>query len=163
MDKSLVSTLVLFAVYSIVCVLPLWNSFKSTKRSDLLINGTYLIFFASFVLTGLALVTGVAEGIVGDNKLTKEQTEQISGFMQYIIFASFLVTLLFGAVGANIFSSGLLNDSNAAILNKLKEIENKIERVQYSVEASTQVKQSNWISIKIIGVVGALLILYWKL
>ena len=148
MDKSLLTVVVVFATYSLAGVLPFWSTFKSTKRSDLLANGAYLIFFASFVLTGLALVTGVSEIFAGKEDFTEAQAEELSNFMQYIIFGGFLVSLLFGAVGANIFSSGLLNTDNSAILNKLSEIENKISSLQSSLE-ERQVMQNNWVVLKL--------------
>ena len=160
MELPLVTTLILFSAYAIACVLPLWNTFKSTKRTDLLVNGLYLIFLASFVLTGLALVTGVAENIVHGNKLTADQSDQLAGFMQYIIFGSFLVSLLFGAVGANIFSTGLLSSSNTAIFEKLTEIENKIEKVHKIVQVGEQHKVRNFTGIKAAASLGALVILY---
>ena len=160
MDKSLLTVVVVFATYSLAGVLPFWSTFKSTKRSDLLANGAYLIFFASFVLTGLALVTGVSEIFAGKEDFTEAQAEELSNFMQYIIFGGFLVSLLFGAVGANIFSSGLLNTDNSAILNKLSEIENKISSLQSSLE-ERQVMQNNWVVLKLLITLGAVFILYW--
>lgn len=139
MDPSLKAVLLVFLVYSLLCVLPIWSTFKSTKRYELMINGAYLIFFASFVLTGLALVTGVAENLAGARALGSEETKQLEDFMKFIIFGGFVIMLLFGSVGANIFSSGLLNDGNSAVLKKLNEIEAKIDQLQNQLFYSADV------------------------
>ena len=160
MDPSLKTVLFVFLFYSLLCVLPLWSTFKSTKRSELMINGAYLIFFASFVLTGLALVTGVAETLAGTKTLDGDKSKQLKDFMQFIIFGGFVITLLFGSVGANIFSSGLLNDSNLAVLKKLDELETKIDKLHESA-LKQQSTSKSYSAIKLLAVIGALGILYW--
>ena len=160
MDPSLKAVLFVFLFYSLLCVVPLWSTFKSIKRAELMINGAYLIFFSSFVLTGLGLVTGVAESLAGTKALDSEESEQLKEFMQFIIFGGFVITLLFGSVGANIFSSGLLNDGNLAVIKKLDELETKIDKLHESTSKKESISKPLSI-IKLIAVIGALGILYW--
>ena len=80
--------------------------------------------------------------------------------MQFIIFGGFVITLLFGSVGANIFSSGLLNDSNLAVLKKLDELETKIDKLHESA-LKQQSTSKSYSAIKLLAVIGALGILYW--
>lgn len=124
-------------------------------------NGAYLIFFASFVLTGLALVTGVTEGVSGTKSLSDQESEQIAEFMQFIIFGGFVITLLFGSVGANIFSAGLLNNDNLTILRRLDEIEAKIDDL-HQLSTDNELPMSKiFLLIKLGAVLGAIACLYW--
>ncbi len=126
-----------------------------------MVNGVYLIILASFVLTGVALVSGAAESLTGKQTLSAKESEDLSDFMQYIIFGGTIVTLLFGSVGANVFCSGLLQNNNQEILRRLDQIEEKIDNIHKPV---LNAKSSFWFWFwfwRIAAVVGAIVILSW--
>ena len=123
MNTSLINILIIFSIYAITGIFPLFAAYKSTSRFERLTYGFFLIYFSAFVLTGLALVTGVADNLTGTNTLSELDRVDLSEFMQYIIFGGFLFTLLFGSVGANIFTSALIHSDNAEIIESLRKIE----------------------------------------
>ena len=162
MEPTLKVILFVFLFYSLMCLLPLWGSFKSTRRWELMVNGAYLVFLASFVLTGLTLVTGVVENFSGNNSFTKKEAAGISDFMQYIIFGGFFITFIFGSVGANVFCAGLLQNGNHEILRRLDSIEVKIDKLN-SASIESHSYALTMLLIKIALFVGAIIILSWAM
>jgi len=134
MDPSLQTVLIIFLIYGIAGIAPLYGAYRSTTRLERFATGFFLIFYAAFMLLGLALVTGTADKLTGLETISLEERNQISGFMQYIIFGGFFFTLLFGSVGANIFTTAIINTDHSEISDILKRIEDKTNEIHRKVE-----------------------------
>ncbi|MGF1832183.1 hypothetical protein [Photobacterium sanguinicancri] len=126
MSESLKAILILMSIYGVIGLLPLyWASIAKTKWERLFV-GVFLIYYASFMLTSFALVTGAVD------KLPAEETSQLvklSEFNQYVLIMGFIFTFLFGGVGTNIVTSVISADDNTEILRSLHRIESKVDRI----------------------------------
>lgn len=126
MEPALKLILGVFLFYGLLGAAPLCWAKVAQSRTERFFVGLMLMYYAAYMLTGIAVVTGAAESI----KLTDVNLkEQLAGFMQYILLLGFIFTFLFGGVGTNIVTSALTASDNIDIANSLKRIENKLDNV----------------------------------
>lgn len=132
MDQSLKATLAFFLLYGLVI---LYLSSTAKSKNERLSFGLFLIFDASFMLTGFAIAGNIIEGFSGSEP---DFNKLISEFGQYIFMGSFIVTFLFGCVGTNIISSVVIKSYNIEVSNELKRIKSKLDTI-----SNQPIKRSN--------------------
>lgn len=127
MDPILLAVLSVFGFYSGIGVIVLLFVYKSTLSKERLIYGLGLMYLAAFLLTGIALVTGVTDQPGWMERLNAEEKLQIAEFKQYMIFLGGMFTLIFGGVGVNLVTSGLVRGDIAEVIETLRKIEKKVD------------------------------------
>ncbi len=145
MDPHLKAILILFSVYAVVGFLPFYWVSIATSRWERLFTGLMLMFYASFVLTGLAIVTGVSDALACNGALEKQTSEQLSGFMRYIIMAGFFFTFLFGGVGTNVFTSGLKTAESVDVKDAVTRIERKLDSLDSKIDEIIRFSIWHWL------------------
>lgn len=160
MHPTLQAVLAAFGVYALIGLLPIAVCYREPSRTNKLICGFFLIYLAAFVLTGLALVTGVVQDTTIAKKWSDEESAQVKSFMQYIIFFGAVFSLFYGSVGANLFSSALTDRREAELQSTLQRIERKIDGL--SLLLSLTYKNTNALLVIVcIGAAIGLGLLWW--
>lgn len=157
MDPVLKLILGIFLVYGLIGGVPLYWAKIATSQKERFFAGLMLMYYAAFMLTGLAIVTGAAESLKLNDVNLKEQ---LAGFMQYIFLLGFIFTFLFGGVGTNIVTSALTASDNIDIADSLKRIENKLYELESQNKEVIKWHKAFVISNVVVLIVG-IYILWW--
>ena len=158
MDPSLQATIALFTLYGIVGFIPLNWARTSSSRKERFASGIMLIYFGAVLLTGLALVTGLADTLAETNRLDSAERKQLGDFMQFVIFGGFVFTFLFGGVGTNMVTLALTGTDNLDIIEQLNHIEAKIDKNKAEIESLTKSHKSLWFIYPLFVIAGVLLL-----
>jgi len=135
MDISLTKIILLFLVYGIIGIIPLYWARISISRLEQFLSGLMLIFYASYLLSAVTITTGIARYLLDCNHGNTDIQSQLIDFIPYIFLFSFIYTFLFGGVGANYVTSSLLANKNIDIENVLIRIEEKIESISEKIDS----------------------------
>ncbi|KLN66073.1 hypothetical protein L1D13_19825 [Vibrio tubiashii] len=141
MHDTLKLLLVFLLLYGALGLFPLYWASNAISRLEKGLSGSFLIYYASFMLTMFAL-TGS-----GIDNLTEKEIMELTGldsFKQYVIMLGFIFTFLFGGVGTNVITDALRSKSDQAeVLAAIKRIEAKFEHLSVDKTAPNKSRLYN--------------------
>ena len=162
MDVNLIKILTLFGLYAVIGLIPLYWASISQSKIERFLSGFMLIFYASFLLTGIAITTGAIDALSNVNEPSEHTAKQISAFLPYIFLGGSLFTFLFGGVGTNVLTSALTTGENIDINNSLSRIERKLDSANEKISAVQKIHTKTTIA-NVVVLVIAVIVLFWKL
>jgi hypothetical protein len=133
MDPNLVKILAVFVMYCFPGFLCLYWVKTSSSKLEIFIAGLFLICWAAFTLTIIAVSTGAAEALLTDKTLSETSIAELKDFVPYIFIFGAIYTFLFGGVGTNAVSTALIGQFSPENSLDLKRLEQKIENTTKQV------------------------------
>jgi hypothetical protein len=134
MPTPLLAILILFGMYAIFGLGAMAACYRDANRFNRLLCGFGLIYLAAFVFTTVTMITGLIENETLRVRWTPDEHAQFDTFKLYVVFAGAIFTLFYGSIGANLFTSGLIESSSAEVLAQLQQIEKKLDVVSAEVK-----------------------------
>ena len=163
MDFILQKILVFFCIYGVAGLFLLYNGYVSRTRIEKVASGAMLIAFASFLLSAIAIVSTPLDYLAANTHTLSCVRDQIEPFIPIVVFLSGIFTFLFGGVGTNLISSGVIRSDNQEIMDLLIRLESRVDTIEQQVNRPPITHIRRLISSAVVMFLAVGIIFFWLL